>query len=169
MPTNNPGQFFDLNAQRLKVDMPASSYRPSPPSTRAVRLAPRLPTPAIEPEPEPDRSLVEGYVAPKHEPTLRSAPEPPPEPPAEERDMAGSKKGRKRSPESIARMKATIAAKKSARNAPAVIAPAEPVGKPKLDGLDLILDIIELCESAKERLTKSQRARLRAALNQRLS
>lgn len=65
------GQFIDINAQRLKVEMPASSYRPSPPSTRAVRLVPR---PVV---PEPDRSLVEGYVPPKHEPTLRSAPEPP--------------------------------------------------------------------------------------------
>jgi transposase-like protein len=37
------------------------------------------------------------------------------------------------------------------------------------DGLDLILDIIELCERAKKGLSKSQRARLRAALNERLS
>jgi hypothetical protein len=47
---------------------------------------------------------------------------------------------------------------------------SEPNGAPpKLDGLDLILDIIELCERAKKGLTKSQRARLKAALNERLS
>jgi transposase-like protein len=37
------------------------------------------------------------------------------------------------------------------------------------DGLGLILDIIELAERAKKGLSKSQRARLRAALNERLS
>jgi hypothetical protein len=46
---------------------------------------------------------------------------------------------------------------------------AEHLAPPKLDGLDLVLDIIELCERAKTGLTKSQRARLRTALNERLS
>lgn len=40
---------------------------------------------------------------------------------------------------------------------------------PELNGLDLVLDIIELCERAKKGLTKAQRARLRASLNERLS
>lgn len=40
---------------------------------------------------------------------------------------------------------------------------------PELNGLDLVLDIIELCERAKKGLSKSQRARLRASLNERLS
>lgn len=77
--------------------------------------------------------------------------------------MAGKKK-RTRSPEATAKFKATIAAKKAA-----AAAAGEPVGRPKLDGLDLILDIIELCEKAKKGLTKSQRVRLKAALNERLS
>ncbi len=77
--------------------------------------------------------------------------------------MAGKK--RKRSAESIAKMKATIAAKKAAKKAGA---PAESI-EPAFDGLDLILDIIELCEKAKKGLTKSQRVRLKAALNERLS
>jgi hypothetical protein len=46
---------------------------------------------------------------------------------------------------------------------------AEHLAPPKLDGLDLVLDIIELCERAKAGLTKSQRMRLRTALNERLS
>lgn len=36
------------------------------------------------------------------------------------------------------------------------------------DGLDLILDILDLCERAKKGLTRSQRVRLKAALNERL-
>lgn len=127
------------------IDMPPSSYRPSPPSTRPRRMMPRD---ALD----PDRQLVEGY-----EPTLRSAPEPP----RGDAEMAGKKK-RTRSPESIAKMKATLAAKAAA-------AAGTPTGRPKLDGLDLILDIIELCERAKKGLTKSQRSRLKAALNERLS
>ncbi len=99
--------FLPLNAQR----MPPSSYRPSPPSVRAVPS-----------EPEPDRSLVEGYVPPKRETTLRSAPEPAPEPPKEAPEMAGKKK-RTRSPESIARQKATIAAKKTKRGTQRARAP----------------------------------------------
>jgi transposase len=38
----------------------------------------------------------------------------------------------------------------------------------KFDGLDLILDILDLCERAKKGLTRSQRVRLKAALNERL-
>lgn len=136
------------------VDMPPSSYRPSPPSSRARSM----PAHALD----PDRQLIEGYAPPKQEATLRSAPEPPPE----ASEMAGKKK-RTRSPESIAKMRATLAAKKAAGAAAAAAGP--PVGRPKLDGLDLILDIIELCERAKKGLTKSQRARLKATLNERLS
>lgn len=90
---------------------------------------------------EPDRQLVD-------------------KPAPEAAKVAGKK--RKRTPETIAKFKATLAAKKAA-------AAGEPIGRPKLDGLDLILDIIELCERAKKGLTKSQRVRLRAALNERLS
>jgi hypothetical protein len=43
------------------------------------------------------------------------------------------------------------------------------VGRPAFDGLDLILDIIELCERAKKGLSKSQSARLKAAIDERLS
>lgn len=113
-----------------------ANARPSPPSSRPMRLMPR---------PE----------------ELPAAPEPPPAPEAAE--VAGKKK-RARSPESIAKMKATIAAKKAgAKRA------AEESVEPAFDGLDLILDIIELCERAKKGLSKSQRVRLRAALNERLS
>jgi hypothetical protein len=133
------------------VDMPPSTYRPSPPSTRA-----RAQT-------EPDRQLVENYEPPKPERTLRSAPEPP----REVSEMAGKKK-RSHSPESIAKLKATLAAKRAAKEAVAAAAGA-PIRRPRLNGLDLILDIIELCERAKKGLTKSQRVRLRAALNERLS
>jgi hypothetical protein len=135
------------------VDMPPSSYRPAPPSTR-----PRIMPPSAL---EPDRSLVEGYSPPARETTLRSAPEPP----KEASDMAGKKK-MTRSPESIAKMKATLAAKRAAKQAAAA---APPMGRPAFDGLDLILDIIELCERAKTGLSKSQRARLKAALDERLS
>ncbi len=89
-------RFLPLNAQR----MPPSSYRPSPPSARA-------------PQPEPDRSQVEGYEPPPREETLRSRPEPP-GPERQAPEMAAKKK-RVRSPESIARQKATLAAKKTAR------------------------------------------------------
>jgi hypothetical protein len=131
------------------VDMPPSSYRPSPPSTRQRPLPPN----ALD----PDRQLVDGYAAPKHEPTLRSTPTPP----GEVAEVAG-KRRRPRSPETIAKFKATMAAKRAAEKADQSVAP-------KLDGLDLILDIIELCERAKKGLTKSQRMRLRAALHERLS
>jgi hypothetical protein len=63
-------------------------------------------------------------------------------------------------------MKATLAAKRAAKQAAAA---APPMGRPAFDGLDLILDIIELCERAKTGLSKSQRARLKAALDERLS
>ncbi len=39
---------------------------------------------------------------------------------------------------------------------------------PAFDGLDLILDILDLCERAKKGLTRSQRVRLKAAVNERL-
>jgi len=39
---------------------------------------------------------------------------------------------------------------------------------PVFDGLDLILDILDLCERAKKGLSRSQRARLKAAVNERL-
>lgn len=80
------------------------------------------------------------------------------------------KKKRTWSPESVAKLKATLAAKKAAKKAAKAdpFAGAEQVG-PAFDGLDLILDIIELCERAKKGLTRSQRARLKAALNERLS
>lgn len=71
---------------------------------------------------------------------------------------------KKRSPESIAKMKATIAAKKAAKLT-AVDGEKE---APVFDGLDLILDILDLCERAKKGLTRSQRARLKAAVNERL-
>jgi len=46
---------------------------------------------------------------------------------------------------------------------------AEPADKaPVFDGLDLILDILDLCERAKKGLSRSQRVRLKAALNERL-
>lgn len=146
-----PGTFIDMNARRRAhvVDMPASSYRPSPPSSRAPSTRERL-------SQEPDRLLVETPEPAKTEPTLRSAPEPP----REVAEMAGKKK---RSPEAIAKMKATLAAKRKAKEAA-----AEPAA-PAFDGLDLILDIIELCERAKKGLSKSQRVRLRATLNERLS
>lgn len=119
-----------------------SHTRPSPPSSRPMRI---VPPSALE----PDRQLVER----------------PPE--VVEMDEKKKKKKRSRSPESIAKMKATLANKRAARELAASAGP--PVGRPKLDGLDLILDIIELCERAKKGLSKSQRARLRAALNERLS
>lgn len=62
-----PGQFIDMNARRRVapvVDLPPSSYRPSPPSSR--------------PPPEPDRSQIDMPLdPPAREATLRSAPEPP--------------------------------------------------------------------------------------------
>jgi hypothetical protein len=70
----------------------------------------------------------------------------------------------KRSPESIAKMKATIAAKKAAKLA-ALDGEKE---APVFDGLDLILDILDLCERAKKGLSRSQRVRLKAAVNERL-
>lgn len=60
-------------------------------------------------------------------------------------------------------------AKKAKKEVAPRAAAAEEKPEPAFDGLDLILDIIELCERAKKGLTKSQRARLRAALNERLS
>lgn len=110
-----------------------ANTRPSPPSSRPMRIVP--PT-ALE----PDRSLIDKPGA---------------------AEVAGKKKKRVRTPETIAKFKATLATKKAAAG--------EPIGRPKLDGLDLILDIIELCERAKKGLTRSQRARLRTALNERLS
>jgi len=76
--------------------------------------------------------------------------------------MAGKKK---RSPESIAKFKATLAAKKAAKFAAAEGGEKE---APAFDGLDLILDILDLCERAKKGLTRSQRVRLKAAVNERL-
>lgn len=73
--------------------------------------------------------------------------------------------GKKKSPESIAKLKATLAAKKAARLS-AQEGKSAPV---ELGGLDLILDIIELCERAKKGLSRSQRHRLRASLHERLS
>lgn len=193
------GKFIELNSQRRAhvVDMPASSYRPSPPSTR-VRM-----------QTEPDRQLVEDFEPPKTEHTLRSVPEPP----KDLSEMAGSKKGRKRASDehksiAVARVEALVGAgeqlqkalgkvgkeigssplsvrqwvfkarkqepakkragKKAGRRVEATIA-EHLAPEPRFDGLDLILDIIELCERAKEGLTKSQRARLRATLNDRLS
>jgi hypothetical protein len=134
------------------VDMPPSSYRPAPPSTRPRNMPPS----ALE----PDRSHVEGYSPPARETTLRSAPERQ----KGASDMAATKK-RSRSAETIAKFKATLAAKKAAQLA----AEAEPTGRPKFDGLDLILDIIALCERAKKGLSKSQRARLKAVIDERLS
>lgn len=75
--------------------------------------------------------------------------------------MPGKKK--KRSAESIAKFKATLAAKKAAK-----FAAADGEEAPVFDGLGLILDILDLCEKAKKGLTRSQRARLKAALNERL-
>lgn len=73
---------------------------------------------------------------------------------------------KKRSSESIAKFKATIAAKKAAKFAAATEGGEKEA--PVFDGLDLILDILDLCERAKKGLTRSQRARLKAALNERL-
>jgi transposase-like protein len=174
------------------VDMPPSSYRPAPPSTRPRNMPPN----ALE----PDRSLVEGYSPPARETTLRSAPEPPKSPAPEVSDVA-AKKTRKRAkvtPETravaVARVdklaqagnstKDAIAAvakelgvsdsavynwRTAARNAAPATANGAVKAAPKLDGLDLILDIIELCERAKKGLSKSQRARLKAAIDERLS
>lgn len=129
--------FLDLNAQRL---------------TRLERQHPNI-SKRIYPSVVPDRSHVDD--AP---PAPRLA-----EPPAPEvTEMAGKKK---RSPESIAKMKATIAAKKAAKFTGAD--GGEKV-EPAFDGLDLILDILDLCEKAKKGLTRSQRVRLKAALNERL-
>lgn len=167
------------------IDMPPSSYRPSPPSTRT------LPRHALE----PDRSLVEGYEPPKQEPTLRSRPEPP-----GASDMAGKKRQRQTNATdetkaaAVARIKALVSEGETREDALSKVAKEigyaagtinrwlvdagtarkggddGPSSKAvKLDGLDLILDIIELCERAKKGLTKSQRARLRATLNERLS
>ncbi len=115
-----------------------SHTRPSPPSSRPMRIVP--PTAR-----EPDRQHVDKPEA---------------------AEVAG-KKSRKKSPESIAKLKATLAKKREATAAAAAAGP--PVGRPKLDGLDLILDILELCDRAKSGLTKSQRTRLRATLNEKLS
>ena len=115
-----------------------ANTRPAPPSSRPIRIVP--PT-ALQ----PDRQHVDK--------------------PEGATEVAGKK--RKRSPESIEKMKKTLAAKRAAAAAAAAAGP--PSGRPKLDGLDLVLDIIELVERAKNGLSKSQRARLRAALNERLS
>jgi len=74
-------------------------------------------------------------------------------------------KARKRKPAQPAKKRASNGAGRRVEAAIAEhLAPS-----PQLDGLDLVLDIIELCERAKTGLTKSQRARLRTALNERLS
>lgn len=132
--------FIDLNAQRL---------------TRLERQHPNIKK-RIYPRTEPDRQ----HVAPPSvlddlltEHRAESEPKP----------MPAKKK--KRSPESIAKFKATLAAKKAAKFATADS--GEKV-EPVFDGLDLILDILDLCEKAKRGLTRSQRVRLKAALNERL-
>ena len=168
------------------VDMPPSTYRPSPPSSRTRGMPPD----ALE----PDRQLVEGFAPPKPQPTLRSKPEPP-----KEGSKVAAKKKRSRvkaTPElrasSLAKLDKLLAAGTPASEAVATV--AKEVGSsasviyrwrkevksragesngaapaPKLSGLDLILDILELCDRAKQGLTKSQRTRLRATLNERLS
>lgn len=187
------GKFIEINSQRRAhvVEMPASSYRPSPPSTR------------VRAQTEPDRQLVEIPEPPKTEHTLRSVPEPPKAAP----EMAKKKRKEKASAEqreiALARVRALIKAGKTRLAALGKVAKelgystsalnkwmvdagnrtrAErtdrvvetklanmPAPGPQLNGLDLFLDIIELCERAKKGLTKSQRVRLRAALNERLS
>jgi transposase-like protein len=174
------------------VDMPPSTYRPSPPTARPRNMPPS----ALE----PNRSVVEGYSPPARETTLRSAPEPPENPAPEVSDVAGKKKkarGRVVAEDravAVARVdkltqagnstKDAIAAvakelgvsdsavynwRTAARNAAPATANGAVKAAPKLDGLDLILDIIELCERAKKGLSKSQRARLKAAIDERLS
>lgn len=169
------------------VDMPPSTYRPSPPSTRGVPPPHAL---------EPDRQLVEGYQPPKREITPRSVPEPRKGPP----EMAGKKRKRQANAAdetkaaAVARVKALVSGGESREDALGKVAKElgyapgslnrwmvqvnkasdDSVSAPSskavvLNGLDLILDIIELCERAKKGLTKSQRARLKAALNERLS
>src|SRR5262245_32847003 len=104
-PIPRADSFLPLNADR----MPPSSYRPSPPSVRPVSSHPI----------EPDRSAVD-RSPPAREVTLRSAPEPPRDETEESADMRAKKKKKKRgprSPESIAKFKATIAARKQARAA----------------------------------------------------
>jgi len=59
--------------------------------------------------------------------------------------------------------------RKAARDAAPASANGPAKAAPAFDGLDLILDIIELCERAKKGLSKSQRARLKAAIDERLS
>ena len=107
-----------------------------------------------------------------HRPPLRSVPARALEPdrshvdkPAPEVTEMAWKKKMKRSPESIAKMKATLAAKRARKLA--AIESGEKV-EPAFDGLDLILDILDLCERAKKGLTRSQRVRLKAAVNERL-
>lgn len=178
-----------LHRRSNVVDMPPSSYRPSPPSSRGPSTRERL-------SQEPDRLLVEVPEPPKTEPTRRSAPEPP----REVAEMAGKKKKPRAKVNdetrsvAVARVDKLIEAGAASAEAIAAVAKelgvsdsaiynwraaakkgrpgkavAGPVVRPKLDGLDLILDIIELCERAKKGLSKSQRVRLRAALNERLS
>lgn len=147
--------------------------RPSPPTARPVRIVPKT---ALE----PDRSLVD-------------------KPAPEAAEVAAKKRKRSKVDAetravAVARVVKLIGAGNPSADAIATVAKELGVSESavyqwraaankaggtvvanggketvRLDGLDLILDIIELCERAKKGLTRSQRARLKAALNERLS
>ena len=152
------------------IDMPPSSYRPSPPSSRP-----------------PPRDV-----------TLRSAPEPPA--PAEVSEMAAKKKRKRLSPSdmsvALARVEKLIGAGNGASRALATVAgefgvsassiarhrqlaakngARKPTGAPRptdaaeLGPLDIALDLLELASRARAGLGEASRKRLIAELTRRLS
>lgn len=108
-----------------------------PPSNRPIssRQAPSSKTPWRPPEPERGAIDTEGQPAPR-EPTLRSRPsepepaEPAEELPAEPSEVAMPKRGKKRSPESIRKFKATLARKRKAREAAEAAGDAPAISPP---------------------------------------
>ncbi len=156
-------------AQAALHNDPSPSRRAAPPSSRPVRIVPRT---ALD----PDRQLVDKPEASK---------------------VAAKKKRAKLTDETrsvaVARVEKLIEAGNPSGQAIATVSKelgvsdsaihnwraaannknknngALELGPVKLDGLDLILDIIELCDRAKKGLSRNQRAKLKAMIVERLS